>query len=146
MAYSTDLDLELRRAGIRELLPDGGRQLRQLAEEHLLEDLELRWYRPAALARGLDWRLTPMDVTRLEPTQLKRLSVLKTLVYAHEHLMRYGQDAADGFERHRERYAREYEDELDRRVAAGLDYDWDENDTVSAFERAAAVPGRLERA
>jgi len=148
MAYSTDIDLENRRSGILQLLPNGARQQRTLAEEELLADLERIWYRPAATARYLDWMQQRFDPTRVDPAELKRLSVLKTLVYAHEFLMKYGGAEADGFERHRDFYEREYQAELRKALDAGLAYDWPNAGGAagSADDRPAPAPRLLERA
>ncbi len=144
MAFATDQDLERRRAGILSLLPDGADELRALAEEELLDDLERQWYRAAAASMGLDWRVAPMEPARLEAGALKRLSVLKTLAVIHEHLMKYNGAEVDGFERHRRLYQQEYEASLDRLVRAGLRYDWDNSGAASDTEITAA-PRRLER-
>lgn len=138
MAFSTDADLEKRRAGILALLPSGADDLRALAEEELLDDLERQWYRAAASARGLDWRNAPMLPERLDAQALKRLSVLKTLVLAHEQLMKYNSAEADGFERHRTLYEREYRALLERLVHSGLRYDWDGSGQATAQETTAA--------
>lgn len=145
MPFSTDQDLERRRAGILDLLPEGATALREVAEEELLDDIERQWYRPAAAAMGLDWRSAPLDPQRLDPGALKRLSVLKTLALAHEHLMKYNAAEADGFERHRALYQREYEQALERLVRAGLRYDWDNSGQATAG-RGSAPCRSLERA
>lgn len=144
MAFSTDQDLEKRRAGILELLPEGADSLRELAEEEILDDLERQWYRAAAAALGLDWRTAPMQPQRLDPQALKRLSVLKTLALTHEQLMKYNSAEADGFERHRDLYAREYRELLHHFTRTGLRYDWDASGDASTVETVAA-PRRLVR-
>lgn len=141
MAFSTDSDLEIRRAGILQLLPNGASAQRRLAEEELVADIERLWRRPACAARGIDWRSQPFDPARADPRELKRLSVLKTLVYAHEHLMKYGGEA-DGFERMREVYEREYQNELRVLLDAGLNYDWPNDDA----DRPTPASRLLERA
>ncbi len=142
MAYSTDQDLENRRAGILALLPDGGHPHRVLAEEQLLDDLERRWYRPTAQTRGLDWRTRPMDPDRFAPDELRRLSILKTLACVHEFLMKYGKLEADGFERHRDLYEREYRNELRLLVEAGPAYTWESGEPEPGVRSART----LERA
>ena len=139
MTFSTDQDLERRRAGILELLPDGAEALRELAEEEALDDLCRQWYRAAAAARGLDWRLFPMRAERLDPAPLKRLSVLKTMALIHEQLMRYNNAEADGFERHRALYESEYRRLLDRLTHSGLSYDWDGSGDATPVEHTAAA-------
>jgi len=144
MPFSSDADLEKRRAGILALLPEGADGLRELAEEELLDDLERQWYRAAAAARGLDWRSSPMQAQRLDPAALKRLSVLRTLALLHEQLMKYNSAEADGFERHRAMYEAEYRDLLERLVRTGLRYDWDGSGTAEPQETSPA-PRRLVR-
>lgn len=141
MHFCTDQDLERRRAGILELLPQGAAPLRELAAEELTDDLDRCWYRGAAAARGVDWRTRPLRPEALDPALLRRLCVLKTLVLAHEQLMRYNSAEADGFERHRALYDREYRELLASLAGNELRYDWGPG--VSA--QPTATLRRLER-
>lgn len=138
MPYSTDQDLERRRAGILALLPEGAAALREMAEEELLDDIERQWYRAAAAARGMDWRTMPMQPSRLELQALRRLSVLKTLAVIHERLMQYNKGESDGFERHRLLYEKEYAALLEKLVRSGLRYDWDGSGLADTVETTAA--------
>lgn len=146
MAYSTDADLELRRADILDLLPDGADALRGLAEEQMLKDLERSWFLPTAKNRGVDPRTNPFDPARCVDAELKQLSTLKTLVCVHEHLMRHNSQDPDGFERLRDFYEKAYRTELAELCRSGLDYDWDGSGDLATSEKATQAPRTLMRA
>ncbi len=145
MAFSSDSDLTARRPALLDLLPDGTESIRTLAEEDLLEDLDRKWFRDAARDRGVDPRVRPLRSDGLNPDQLKRLSVLKTLVYAHEQLMKIGSPEPDGFERQRDAYELHYREAFEELLRAGVDYDWDESGVTDRTEKARITPRRLRR-
>ena len=145
MAFSTDSDLTARRPSLLDLLPDGTDTIRTLAEEDLLQDLNRKWFLDAARDRGIDPRAHPLRMDGLEPAQLKRLSVLKTLVYAHEQLMKHGAPEPDGFERQRDQYELAYREAFEELLRAGIDYDWDGSGFTDRIEKAKASPRRLRR-
>jgi len=148
VAYSDDDDLFLVRPELSELLPENATdwdEQRTRAESEIDSALERLWYRREASARGIDWRGTGFDRTRLGPGQLKRLSVLKTLSCVYEFLSVGGQDP-DGYERLSDKYEAGFKEELSNVLARGLDYDWDDSDGLEETERARIVPVRLVRA
>jgi len=146
MAYSTDSDLELKRNGIVDLLPDGTSGIRAMAESDMLHDLELLWYRSAAETMGYDWRETPMNAENLVESELKRLSVLATLRAIYEHLMLESEDIS-AYERMRDKYDEQYQKMLQQLIDAGISYDWDEDGEIEDVEKdIPRMPVRLVRA
>lgn len=145
MAFSTDNDLTARRPSLLDLLPNGAEAVRELAEEDLVQDLDRRWFHDAARDRGIDPRAHPLRIDGLNAAQLKRLSVLKTLVYAHEQLMKHGSPEPDGFERQRDAYEQAYREAFEELLRAGIDYDWDASGVTDRTEKAKAAPRRLRR-
>lgn len=145
MAFSSDGDLLVRRPALLELLSGGADAIRALAEEDLLQDLDRRWFQDAARDRGIDPRAYPLRSAGLNPGQLKRLSVLKTLAYAHERLMKHGSPEPDGFERQRDGYERAYGEALEELLRAGVEYDWDGSGVADRTEKSKPAPRRLRR-
>lgn len=143
--WCTDADLELRRHGITEMMPDGTALIRSQADSDVAEDLDRLWYRRAATERGIDWRETPLDTDEMTASEVKRLAVLRTLTLIHEHLMQVGKDPT-GYERLRDMYAKEYSVVLLQACDAGFSYDWDASGTVDDDERHISRPApRLVR-
>jgi hypothetical protein len=132
---------------------NGGPFQDQLKEAKVLvdEDLELYWYRPAADKRDIDWSESDyaFDPTSLisqtgsttdSTKRVKRLAVLKSLQLIYEYLSKDSKD--DNYLAMSDRFKDQYNAELNRVVKAGLDYDWDDDDTLEDTEKAAKPRGR----
>lgn len=147
-AYCTEAELADVQANILDPLVSGEDYSAQLAEatRQIDRDLDLRWYRQAAAELEIDHRETPFDRDLLlsAATQLKRLGQLKGLQLVCGYLKSAVTDSA--WRELEVLYAQQYAEELEQVLAAGLDYDWDENATIADEERATrAMPRRLVR-
>lgn len=145
MPFSTDADLELYDASARTLLssePTGGQQYRAVAESDMLHDLEVNWYRRSAEARGICWRSHPLDATRLEPVQLKKLSVFGTLATMCESQSKPDKEPS-ALERRGAGHRARYREELKALATNGIDYDWDGVGGIATTEKAVQQPRRL---
>jgi hypothetical protein len=146
MAYCTNDDLAKIRPRILEMgVTDWADQIAE-AERQIDRVVEARWYRKAATERGLDWRATPFDKTKLADggAALKRLACYKTLELAYEYLMTESPEAS-GFERQRDYFHEAYERELKEVLGAGLDYDWGGDDQIQGEEKSQVVIRTLTR-
>jgi hypothetical protein len=114
------------------------------AEAIISRAVDAKWYRNRATDYGLDWRVTTFDINKLVPSQLRRLAVYKSLSLIYLILMK---DAAnpDIFERQSETFKKMYTDELKEVLDSGLDYDWDEDSSISAGENIQPRIRRLMR-
>jgi len=144
MAYTTDADLMAIRPQILQLGVESWDQYHTDAATTVDEVLEVRWYRGEADQRGFNYTTTPFDGDLLDTTQIKKLVAYKVLELCYEYLMKEMSEA-DGFERFMKLYNKRYENELQRLLALGLHYDWDEDDTVDQDEKFAQQYRRLAR-
>lgn len=149
--YCTYDDLLDKRPALKN---HGGAPFRdQLEEAKILvdEDIELYWYRPAAEKRGIDWSnsdnafdpeslISQAGSTSDSTKRLKRIAILKSLQLVYEYLSKDSKE--DNYLVISDRYANQYREELDRIVSAGLDYDWDDDDTLEDTEKALKPRGR----
>ena len=143
--YSTDATVKKYCEEILREVP----ALEEYHEEAAVEidrDLELRWYRPESVVRGVDYQATPFDREELHnvTTQLARLGTFKAIALAAEAISTYHPDG-DKFGRIAERFAARYAAELDTVIEYGIEYDWDEDDTLDEDEQAATQVRRLRR-
>jgi hypothetical protein len=131
--YSTDDDLlEIRRDILSLGISDWDLQHEQ-AKTFIDRDLETRWYRKEALNRGVDYNTDRYsNLLLLDTTQLTRLSCYKVLELAflfigHEY-------EADPSAKKSDMFAKLYNDEFDRVIDFGLQYDWDEDSSLDDYE------------
>lgn len=146
MAYCTNNDLTKYRPTILQKgVADWANQIAE-AERQINRVLDVQWYRDAARDYGIDWRETPFDSTKLhEPeVHLNALACYKTLELAYAALAKETEEP-DGYERHRDYYAKAYEEEFEVVLAEGIHYDWDADSEEDAFETKQTVPRRLKR-
>lgn len=132
--FATDADIELAFAAAPSLLVPGEpgcHRQRERATALLLEDLARRWHRQEAARRGVNWRRHPLDPARLQPAQLTRCCVLKTLELLFD-AARAASPEPDGFERNAARCREDYEAELLRVLQEGVRYDWNASGAVDA--------------
>lgn len=135
--FASDADITLAFASAGALLPPGEtgfHRQRQRAQEVVVADVALGWYRDETSRRGVDWRATPLEPGRLDPGQLRQACVLKTLELLFD-AARTVASNPDGFERNASRYREEYEAELKRILGQGLRYDWDGSGRLDAGEQ-----------
>lgn len=143
MPFSSDGDLLLQDAAVSTLLSGAGaHELREVAEERMLHDLGIRWYRREAESRGVCWQTYPMDDDRLEATQLKLLSIYATLAHIYTSQRRASREP-DGMERRAAEWQEKYESELKALATHGVSYDWDGVGGITDTEKAARQPRRL---
>ena len=142
--YSTDDDLLEVRQDILSLgVSDWSTQH---AEAKLLidRDIEINWYRDAALQRGISPDEAPFDADLiLIPNQLKRLSVYKVLELAYLYLEH--QYESDPLMSKTNRFKQLYNDEFKAVTTKGLSYDWDASGEIGADESNQRSPRVLRR-
>lgn len=147
MNYATDTDLLVFRPNVLDYGVADWTAQHAEAKRRIDRLLDVRWYRPQAAERGLDWRATPFDSDRLlqAANQLKTLAVYAAFSLVYGYLTRDGE--ADVFERLRGVYEALFERELEAVLAEGLDYDWDDSAAIDDDERQGRTwPNRLVRA
>lgn len=143
MAYCTDADMAAKRPNILSLGVTNWDAVRADAETYINKILLVRWYRPAAIANGLDPDTSPFDGTKVDADQMKIPAVYKSLELAYMNLMK-DKPEADGFERNMNLFAEEFEKALDLELSLGIKYDWD-NDGETSDEYYVRSPRRLYR-
>jgi len=141
--YCEDADMAEVRANILALGVTTWLTERTEAYNHINKLILVRWYRPAAIAMGLDPDTTPFDPTKVDGDQIKRCAVFKSLELAFMKLMKEGEDA-DGYERFMDKFANEFIKCFDLEMALGLKYDWD-NDGETSDEYYVITSRRLHR-
>lgn len=116
------------------------------SESIIIRTVESRWYRNIALSYGVDWRSTPFNPELMlnADTQLGRAAVYKSLELIYLFLMKESPEE-DAFERQVKLFAKRYKDEIGDVLTAGIDYDWDEDDEISAGENILPRIRRLHR-
>lgn len=118
------------------------------SEKIITRAVDARWYRSAAEVLGTDWRETPFDITLVDVEndgdQLVRLGCYKSIQLIYITLMKTMAEM-DGFERLSDKFRKLYGDELNEVLAAGIDYDWSGDDTISSDEKAVYPRRRLYR-
>ena len=143
--YSQDADLVVVRPNILNLGVSGWDTQAKDAFDVINRTLIARWYKDVALEHNiLDWRTTEFDPERVDADQLTKLSVYKTLEFSYMHLMKDSPEA-DGFERESNFFRDRYNEELRIILGLGVNYDWDEDDTISAEEKYTPQIRRLVR-
>jgi len=144
VAYSSDVDLINVK---RDILSLGvGSWLEQHDEAQLLidRDLEVSWFLGAAKERQTSDTITyQFNSALLEPTQLKRLSIYKTLELAYLFLAH--EYESDPFRIEVDTFKQRYNDELLSLLAVGVKYDWNEDATYSVSETQRRSPRLLRR-
>jgi len=143
MAYCTDADMVAKRPNILSLGVTEWDTVRTDAETYINKRLLVGWYRPAAVAKGLDPGTAPFDPTKVDTEQMKIPAVYKSLEFAYMNLMKDSPEA-DGFERNMNMFAGEFEKAFDLEMALGLKYDWDD-DGETSDEYYVTSPRRLSR-
>ena len=138
MALSNDNDLldyvpDLESFGIEDFADDHAR-----AEADIYRQLRAGWF----VKTGYSGE---MDSTLLTQTQLTRLGVYRVLGwYVFPKLTKWS-DEQDRFEKQMNHYRGEYANEFEAVLRDGVEYDANEDDTVSDSEKAPVHHGRLVR-
>lgn len=138
MAISTDNDLldylpDLESFGIEDFSDDHSR-----AESDIYRHLRRDWF-PMTGYSG------EMDSTLLTSSQFTKLSVFRVLGwYVFPRLTKWSVDP-DRFERQMTHYRSEYADEFEAILRDGVEYDANEDGSISVSEKAPVHHGRLVR-
>jgi len=141
--YATDADLEK----VYPLIVDQS-GVSSWADVHteaaalIDRDLDVKWYRQEATARGDDWQGTRFDNANIATGTCTRLGVYKAIELAAGYLTN---SPDDNWERIRDYYHGRYLDELDAMLSRGIDYDWDEDSSIEDTERLLRAPRTLVR-
>jgi hypothetical protein len=142
--YSTDDDLVKIRPNILSLGVSDWEEQHQEAFSIINRVLISRWYREVAEDNEIDWRETSFDAEKVDVDQLLRLSCYKTLELIYMYLMKDSPEA-DGFERQMNLFATKYNNELSELLSLGINYDWDDDDTIASDESYQPRQRRLVR-
>lgn len=152
--YSTDTDLvqfmpDIRTHGINDFDND-----HLEAKNDIDRIIEVKWFQPRLRQRfGKDIELLDGD-TDFDPelmlnalTQLKKASVYRALSeYILPKLSQFQNADGDAFLRRADFFAEKFTQEMDRVLAVGIDYDWDESGTIDDDEdRVPATSFRVGR-
>ncbi len=143
-AYSEDNDLIKIRPNILDLgVSDWGFQH---AEAFTIINRMLigKWYIQAATDQGVDWRTVEFDPDKIDASQLVRASCYKTLEMAYLYLMKDAPEP-DGFEREMKLFQQLFNTEINQLLGLGLNYDWDDSDTIDSEEKYQRSTRRLVR-
>lgn len=159
--YSADTDLELYEPNIQSEAEDEGGYdaFHEQAKSDIDRILKADWY-PSALRRWSDamgWDVTtkqkvmelPFDSQYLvTPDQLKAASCFRVLGwYVYETLAKYSDAEPDRYEKKKEVYRDRFREEMALVLAAGLDYDFSQDGSLSVDETAVIhKPRRARRA
>lgn len=144
MTYCVDDDLLKYRSNIMTLGVDDWSEQRNEAYRLINRVISARWYRTAAPEMGVDPRAIVFDPTKVREGTFEALEAFKTLELAFIILKKEGPEA-DGFERFEESFRKKYNEELELILAAGIDYDWNADDSISDTELYLRTPRRLTR-
>ena len=143
--YSTDDDLIKIRPNILELGVSDWEEQSKEAFSIINRSIISKWYKEVAMEYDVEWRETEFDPDKVDSTQLVRLSSYKTLEMAYLHLMKDTPEP-DGFERQMKLFQNLYAAEFNQILASGVDYDWDDSDTIEWDEKLMPRQRRLKRA
>ena len=143
--YSDDDDLIKIRPNILELGVSDWEEQSIEAFSMINRILIAKWYKSVAAEHDVEWRETEFDPELVDETQLVRLSCYKTLELAYLYLMKDAPEP-DGFERQMKIFKDRFNSELNDLMALGLNYDWDESDSIEYDEKYYPRQRRLTRA
>lgn len=143
--YSTDDDLIKIRPNILDLGVSDWEDMSKETFSIINRTIEARWYRGVAIEHDVEWREVGFNPELIQAGQLVRLSCYKTLELVYLHLMKDTPEP-DGFERQMKLFNKLYIAELDNLFASGINYDWDESDTIEYDEKLFPRQRRLRRA
>lgn len=138
--YSNDEDLQRIRPNILQFGVADWTDQHEEAFRQINRALISRWYRQAVADRNIDYRETEFDPDNVDISQVLRLSCYKTLELAYLYLMKDAPDP-DAFERQMKLFQKLYFNELDEVLAIGINYDWDEDNSIASDEKYD-VPNR----
>ena len=143
--YSVDADLVKIRPNILGFGIESWKDQHIEATSYINRILESRWYKEVASNNNVDWRVTAFDSDKVDASQVKQVACYKTLELVYLYLMKDSPDA-DGFEREMKIFQKLYATEIDLVLSLGVNYDWDDDDTIQQDERLQPRFRRLVRA
>ena len=117
-------------------------------KEDVLRELRIKWWPTQQIGKyditiiGLN---VEMDENKLDPTQLKRAHVYRTLAYYVFPKLSKFEPEMDVFQMRMEFYRGLYREEIDAVIADGVHYDIDSDGTFSDLEKEPSYFGRLRR-
>ena len=117
-------------------------------KEDVLRELRIKWWPTQQIGKfditiiGLN---VEMEEDKLDPTQLTRAHVYRTLAYYIFPRLSKFEPEMDVFQMRMEFYRGLYREELDAVIADGVHYDIDSDGSFSALEKEPSYFGRLRR-
>jgi len=106
--------------------------------------LEAEWYMKEAPNHDVDPATTAMNVAKLRATQFKYLSVYKALELIYVSLTK-DTPLDDGFYAWAAHFRKEYDNELQKILKIGVEYDWDATGTITQAEKYIPQRRNLEK-
>lgn len=117
-------------------------------KEDVLRELRIKWWPTQQIGKyditiiGLN---VEMDENKVDPEQLKRVHVYRTLAYYVFPRLSKFEPEMDVFQMRMEFYRGLYREEMDAVIADGVHYDIDSDGTFSDLEKEPSYFGRLRR-
>lgn len=117
-------------------------------KQDVLRELRIKWWPTLQIGKfditviGLN---VEMDEDRLQPAQLKRAHVYRTLAYYIFPRLTKFEPNVDVFERQMEFYRNLYREEIDAVISDGVEYDIDGDGNITDLEKEPSYFGRLRR-
>lgn len=143
--YCTDDDLAGYRPNIMQFGVTSWSAQRLKATKVINRDLAAEWYRKASRERSIDFKVIPFNpslmLSRYE--QLEDLISAKAFQLIYEYLSKDVEE--DVFLALADRYKKSYNEELERVILTGIDYDWDASGGLDYTEVKEMVSPRTMR-
>jgi hypothetical protein len=143
MAYATIDDLLLVEPTITEYgVLDWAAELTR-SEQEINRILQVRWYQSYKTTKGVN---SAFDASLLTPSQWTQATVYHALSYhISPKLTQFSGAEPDKFQVMMDYYAKRFEHEMDLCLRLGVEYDLDDNGTVSTVEKESLKGLRLTR-
>ena len=141
--YSTDGDLVYLRPNILNNGQADFAWAHNQAYEIINRTIEAEWWISVAPLHNINTAETAFDITKLDATQLKTLSVYKALSLIYTSLAK-DIPTEDGPYQWHAHFREQYDEELSRLMKTGFNYDW-EADGITAIDKFQPSTRRLLR-
>lgn len=138
MAFATNTDLENLVSSVFEHGVDDWSTELSRAEEDVLKKIQIEWY--DRRYSGLNW-----DATNLVESQWTTATCYRALAYYIMPKLSGWRPEGDSFREQIEFYSNRYAEEMNDQFAIGIQYDRDDDGTVTESETYPAIQNRLWR-
>ena len=142
-SYTDDDDLLNYRPNILNLGKNDWTAKHEEAFDIINRAIIARWYKNWCYDHDIDFTVTEFDPDRLDTDQVKRLIYLTTLALIYLYVM--AESPSGHFKGEMELFHNLYNQELKEVLAVGINYDWDESDTIETDEKYLSSRRQLVR-